>query len=118
MLLVVIRLYNVVVSYLDLGGNQLSGTIPSAMSALTWLEYVMSALIRRCMCDGTGSVSRWKAVVESWKLWWCLHDVGEGALTELPPESCSRAGELATVGVAMSRVCRRARVRRNRGVPV
>ena len=42
--------------------------------------------------------------MESWKLWWCLHGVGEGAL---PPESCSRAGDVATVGVAMSRVCGR-----------
>ena len=38
MLLVVIRLYNVVVSYLDLGGNHLSGTIPSTISVWTVIQ--------------------------------------------------------------------------------
>ena len=36
---------NVMVSYLDLNGNQLSGTIPSTISALTVLKYAMSMVL-------------------------------------------------------------------------
>ena len=36
---------NVMVSYLDLNYNHLNGTIPSTISALTGLAYVMSMVL-------------------------------------------------------------------------
>ena len=47
LLVVFVGTSNVVVSYLDLGGNQLNGTIPSTISAMTGLGYVMSLVLWR-----------------------------------------------------------------------